>query len=129
MCGDFDRECLRGADRLLGGRQLDRELWRNEIPDLELGRADRRRLRIETELDLPGADARIARQRKALMVSPQPIGRRVWRELPMLDLDPVGAQQSNADRQARHRLRFIVAYQRHELDRLTGPVDAAIGVE
>jgi len=80
MCGNLDLEGLGGADRLLRGRQLHRELRRDEILDPKLGRANRRRLRIEAQLDLPGADARVARQREALMIRSDPIALGVRRE-------------------------------------------------
>src|SRR5206468_12837667 len=88
----LDREGLGRSDRLLGSGQLDLELRRDEILDLELGLADRRRLRVEPQLDPPGADARIARQRETLMMRAQLVSR----ELTPLDFDPVGPKQPQA---------------------------------
>ena len=44
-------------------RQRHLQLRRHEILDAEFGRPDRRRLRVEAELDPPAADPRVARQR------------------------------------------------------------------
>src|SRR6202011_132097 len=71
------------------------------------------------------ADARITRQGKALSIRTQ----RVTCGLPLLDFDPVRPQQSQSDRQTRNRIGLVVAHQGDQLDRLAGPVDAAIGVE
>src|SRR5207249_5414470 len=54
----LDRECLARPDRLLGGGQLDLELRRDEILDLELCLADRRRLRVEPQRDWPRGGGR-----------------------------------------------------------------------
>ena len=90
---DIDRESFGGADRPVRGGELDLELRRDKIFDTEFGGADRRRLRVETQLDPPSADARIARQGETLPIS----AHLVARQLMFLDFDPVRPQQSQSD--------------------------------
>src|SRR4029077_19487180 len=52
---DLDRETLARPDQLAGGSQLDLELRRDKILDLELGLADRRGLRGEPPVRTPRA--------------------------------------------------------------------------
>ncbi len=121
----IDRERLAWADRPVRGGELDLELRRDKILHTEFGGADRRRFRVEKQLDPPGADAGIARQREAFSIGAQSIPC----QLPLFDLDPIRPQQPQSDRQTRHRIGLVVAHQRDQLDRLAGPVDAAICIE
>jgi len=47
----------------------------------------------------------------------------------VLDLDPVGPQQPQADRQTRYRFGLVIAHQCHQFHGFARPIDAAIGVE
>ena len=123
--GDRDRERLAGLDRSLGRRHLDLQLRRHEILDLEFDAADGRRFRIKLQLGMPGAGARIARQR----ISDLERAQRVAGQLASLDFDAVRPQQTKCHRQAGDRIGFVIAHQRHQVHALAGTVDAAVGVQ
>src|SRR5947207_1563108 len=82
----IDRERFAGADRAVAGRQRHLELRRHEILDPDLGAADRRRFRVELQLDPPGADPRVARHPDRLGVAAELAAG----QLATLHLDPVG---------------------------------------